>query len=79
MSKGNNYYLHTLDDKPAYFDGRQICFCFQGGDHRSRQRLVRDLKQIRKEQEASRRWRDEMGYENSVWRYGYVRVSLPDG
>jgi hypothetical protein len=67
------FYLHTLDDSPADFDGKQVCFCTRSRDAC---RLVTSLKQIRKEQKASSKWRIENGFRDDC-EYGYQRVTTP--
>jgi hypothetical protein len=65
------YYLHTLDGKPAAFDGNQVHFMAHGN------RLASSLDQIRAEQKASAAWRGDKGY-SLLHTYGYRRVRLPD-
>lgn len=67
------YYLHTIDRKPAYFDGHQIVYATKGRAIK----LVSDLKQIKREQRASHLWRQSKGLElfND---YGHMRVSTPE-
>jgi hypothetical protein len=72
------YYLHTIDSRPAFFDVHQICFSMRGGYTRTAQRLADSLAQIRAEQKASNAWRVVMGYSTHSFKYGYVRVRLPD-
>jgi hypothetical protein len=71
------YYLHTINDCPAFFDGEQICFA-GGATSRSPQRLCRSLRQIRREQSASVRNRKRWGFEAGSDQIGYVRVHLPE-
>ena len=67
------YFLHTIDGKPARFWPKgQICFLrFQGSA-----KLVRSLKQIKREQTLSCAWRTKRGYGNRDNNYGYVKVTL---
>ena len=62
-------YMHTLDGFPAGYDGWHICYW-----HRLVP-LVKSLKQIRSEQQASKDWRRNKGYPDSA-KYGYVTVRL---
>ena len=70
------YYLHTIDDQPAFFDGDQICFA--GGPYaRHKQPLSLSLRQIRREQRISAASRARWGMED--WgKRGYVRVHVPE-
>jgi hypothetical protein len=67
-------YMHTLDGKPACMDrdGTQIVFA-RG---RYRARLVDSLREIRREQRQSVKWRMEQGF-NIDFRHGYVLVEVP--
>lgn len=64
------YYMHTLDGRPAAFDGRQVHFMANGD------RLVGSLKELREQQKASATYRAAHGYE-ALYPYGYRRVRLP--
>jgi len=64
------YYMHTLSGKPAFYDGRQICFMKQGGW------LATSLAKIREEQTASAKWREARGYK-PLYPAGYLRVRVP--
>ena len=55
-------YMHTLDGYPATFDGYQICYAAYYGKPN---KLCESLKQIRQEQEISRRNRKADGFDNS--------------
>ncbi len=72
--KKRTYYMHTLDGKPGCFLGGQICFAQQEGKPN---KLRESLKQIRKEQEASDKYRAEQGYDNDDVEMGYCRFTLP--
>lgn len=70
-AKGRWLYVHTIDGRPAqYFPGSQICF----SPWRGITRTATSLRQIRREQRASIRWRREKGYEASPSDYGYFRL-----
>jgi hypothetical protein len=64
-------YLHTIDAKPAmYVSGEQICFRpFYGKAYP----LADSLDQIRKEQKASLKYREECGFASDA-KYDYVRI-----
>lgn len=64
------YYLHTIDQQPAFFDGTTICFV-----GRRPGVLCLSLAQIRREQKLSRIYRGQHKFEPMA--YGYVRVTLP--
>jgi hypothetical protein len=66
LGSGKTYYLHTLDGWPAsFFRGEGILFC-------SRITLATSLRQIRREQNESRRIRP-----NEPERYGYKLCVTP--
>jgi hypothetical protein len=62
-------YLHTLDGKPATFDGFQICFASRYGKPNL---MAESLDQIRREQKISIKNRQERGYSDD-FKYGYLR------
>jgi hypothetical protein len=70
------YYLHTLDGMPAFFDGDQIVFTVPGGWHRNQQKLCTSLRQIRRQHEDSKRWREAQGFEEHT-EHDYARVVVP--
>jgi hypothetical protein len=76
MSKTLTMYMHTLNGKPAYFAGKQVVFALQGGSTRTQMPLARSLAQIRREQQASARWRAKNLF-GAAFMYSYVRVSVP--
>lgn len=65
-------YMHTLDGKPAQFDGWQICYAMH-----VIKRFANDLDQIREEQLASRRWRAKKGYDNNS-KQDHRVIHIPD-
>lgn len=69
-------YMHTLDGKPAYFDGEQIVYA-ELRDHWQDDYSVCVLRtsvdQIRKDQEASRKYREKSRWD--VGEYDFVIVS----
>lgn len=65
-----SYYMHTLDGKPACFDGWQVCFGMNG------RRVASSLKQIRREQHESTANRTAAGLQDHDT-MGYVRFRLP--
>lgn len=76
MSDRKSYYIHTLNGKPAFFDGDQICYAtiYQ----RAGNVACKSLQQIRREQVKSERWRYEMfGEQATRHQYGYVRFTVP--
>lgn len=73
MSKA--LYLHTLDDKPAFFDGNQVVFC---NPHLRRPMpLCASLAQLKREQNASVKYRIANKMTASIRDYGYIRLSEP--
>lgn len=72
-----NIYIHTLGDKPAMFDGRQIVFASRrvGGRGPS---VAYSLVQIRDEQRQSAEWRKKKGFTPTSYPVGYVRFRVED-
>jgi len=68
-------YMHTIDGKPAFFDGRQICYMVFYGKASP---LAQSLKQIRTEQKASAEWRMGQGFQSHIEKYGHLRVAVTD-
>lgn len=73
-------YMHTLDEKPAAFDGKDYIF-FASGGGKGRVTLARSLRQIRREQQRNiARVRREQGREFAeriIARLGYKLVEVP--
>jgi len=66
-------YMHTRDGYPAfYIKGRQICYASEWDAHDFNEMFAGSLRQLRKEQEASRKWREENKLE--PFEYGYIRI-----
>ncbi len=65
-------YMHTLNGKPAAFDGRQVCYLWEGAP------LVASLRELRRQQTASAAWRSKRGHAPYT-DYGYRRLLLPEG
>lgn len=65
-------YMHTINGRPATFDGYQICYAIFCGTANV---LADSLRQIRKEQQITIRNRKRDGYEVNVGEYGYLRYS----
>lgn len=63
------FYMHTLNNRPAWFDGRQVVYAMKFG---KANKLCRDLKQIRSEQRASAKWRRSRGLKDHD-KHGYFR------
>ena len=72
MKQTTTYYMHTIEDKPGTFAGGMVCFA--GGSAT----LAKNLRQIRREQVASRA-SDAECQTSKVWEYGYIRVRVPCG
>ena len=75
MMKSKWYYMHTIDEKPAAYDGEQICFL---GSWNVFAVACESLKEIRKQAAASARWRQERGLTDEGFRYSYVKFKLPE-
>lgn len=75
------FYLHTLEGKPAGFDGEQICYAGKGHD-RWKAPLVQDLKTIREQQKKTFEYRKKNfkeTFDKYQTTYDYVIVSLKNG
>lgn len=71
-----SWYMHTIDGKPAYFDGRQIVFFMRHTNRKQARLLVGSLREIRQQQAASRRQRRAWGIKDVYDRlsdYDYIR------
>ena len=71
------FYMHTLNGRPAYYDGTKIVFAMRGGYVRRGQWLCESLDEIRKQQRQSFRWRRDQGLDNR-WDHGYVRMHVSE-
>ena len=75
--------MHTLNREPAFYDvGQQICYASE----RQAIPVCTSLKQIRREQKLSSRWRASFENQSPKFaeyvkvaeiKYGYVKVRLP--
>jgi hypothetical protein len=61
-------YMHTIDDKPAFFSGEQICFLPPA---RTRGVLRYSYEQIKTERRKTIAWRKKMGFRVDDSRYGH--------
>ena len=68
------YYMHTLNGKPAYYDGERVGY----GNSRTKLSLCRSLEEIRDQQIKSDLWLKKKGLCDPSWIYGYVMVRLPE-
>ena len=66
------YYMHMIAGKAAYYDGNQIVF----STVTRTATLCHDLKQIRRERTAARKWRKKQGFA-TFHDYGHRRVQTP--
>lgn len=73
-----NFYMHTIDDQPASFDGVDYIYFATGNTPVV---LAKSLRQIRREQQKdiarTRRDYDLDVLKKSIERQGYVLVRLP--
>ena len=65
-------YIHTLDGRPAMFDGYQVCYAAHYGRAND---VALSLRQIRREQAASTRNRLADGLSDDL-EYGYRRYAV---
>jgi hypothetical protein len=72
-------YMHTIDGRPAFYEGAdgQVVFAPVGRYARAGAVLVPNLQQVRQEQRASTKWRIAHGFNIDGFDYGYVRVEVP--
>ena len=62
-------YMHTLDGKPARFNGDQVCYAEKTWPAN----LVSKLETIREHQSKSAKWRASKNYP-TFFMYDYIRV-----
>ena len=77
MSTQKTWYMHTIDGRPAAYDGVGRAIWVAGGRHAAK--LVPSLTQIRREQRDVEAWFAD--HAPSSWgdhKYGYVLVRLPE-
>lgn len=75
--KQKSYYMHTIDGKPATFDGNQICYATYFGKAND---LCSSLAQIHREQQASIRFRRLHGLDDfPIGRYSHLRFKRQEG
>lgn len=72
----DTYYMHTLNGKPAAFDGNQISYATFHGKPNA---LAESLQQIRSEQRASAAYRRRMGFTGYKMEYGHFRFVAVSG
>jgi hypothetical protein len=71
------HYLHTLDGKPAYFDGEQLVFAWQlphWEDEYDACRCCSSVAQIESQQEAHEHYRNSYGWD--LLPMGYVVIGV---
>ena len=62
-------YIHTINGRPARYDGDQICYALVTIPINT----CESLKQIRREEKATVQWRASKGFDNTA-QYGHMRV-----
>lgn len=72
---GRTIYIHTLDGKPATFDGQQICFAHGGG---MGNKPCYSLDEIREQQDKSHAWRKKQGFSDIKFTLSYKRYRVDD-
>lgn len=68
MSKPTNVYMHTMDFRPAYFNGEQLVHAYRGMPLDDL--LVNSLKEIRQQQKKATEFRRSHGWDADG--YGYM-------
>lgn len=75
---GKQYYMHTLEGKPAFFSEPDGKVCFMNSAYsRNCNYLVPTLHQLKAEQQKSIR-SSEQTFGFTLRDHGYMRVYLPD-
>ena len=70
-----SYYMHTINGRPATFDGTQIVFMnFYGKPNK----VYRSLKEIRRHERRALAYRSNYLVSPTPGKYGYFRVGLPE-
>ncbi len=69
-----NKYMHLCCLQPGYFDGDQICLGFR--NIKMSELLVNSLQQIRREQRATKKYREFMGFEVAPTDYSYILIKM---
>jgi hypothetical protein len=64
------YWMHTIDGRPAAFDGYQICYWWPGA------KLATSLKQIKRECVLTEKWRLRMGLDLHPSSYSHITLRL---
>ena len=62
-------YMHTVDEKPAFYNGEQLCFA----EKRWPVIPVNSIETIKSQQERSKEWRLSRGHP-LFFKYDYLRV-----
>lgn len=65
-------YMHTINGYPARFLGDQIYYAY----YKKPTALADSLKQIKKEQIASKKFRRGKGWSDCEWQYGYFQIEV---
>lgn len=64
------YYMHTMDGRPAVFDGDQISFA---GKTLDIDELAETLDQVKEQRKMSKQWREKRGWTED-YRMDYIIV-----
>ena len=65
-------YIHTIEGKPATFDGFQICFATYYGTPN----IIREtLAEIKRDRETTQRNREREGFPVEMKKYGHFRFA----
>ena len=75
--KTKTMYMHTIRGRPAFYEEGKMIYYANHGLLVIPDGLVSSLKQIRKEQAASKRYRKKkLGLDEERSDYGYIRVKV---
>jgi hypothetical protein len=72
--KTKTMYMHTLRGEPGHFVQGQICYAKNGTA--LSELLVGSLREIRRQQQDSIRFRRLRGFDSDVNEYSYLRVKV---
>jgi hypothetical protein len=70
VASRNYKYMHTLDSRPAHYNGEQIVLATR------HVRLIDSLTTVSEQRRASMAFRKERGYFDSPRCYGHIRVLI---
>ena len=68
--------MHTIKSQPSFYvEGKQICYA-NNGSIKIPESLCSSLKELRKVQKLSNKWRTEQGFDETE--HSYIRVKVQE-